>query len=190
MWSLIELSSLVSLSSLFSLCSLSSQRLLVALGRLVSLGWFILLGRLVSLGRLVLIGPLVLIGQLVSLGRLDLLGKLNSLGRLVSVSVAFENQKDCAGCSLSGSRPRVSWIRLWLDAPTLWSYDRPTLAHRCTIFLCHLGCEIDDRHKYLMSNNRNHLVGWLTRPTLAIILFSWAMILFSTRPTNSIVVLW
>ena len=34
------------------------------------------------------------------------------------------------------------------------------LAHCCAIFLCYLGC---DRHQYPMSNNKDHLVGQLTR---------------------------
>ena len=31
--------------------------------------------------------------------------------------------------------------------------------HCCSIFLCHLGCEIYDQHKYPTSNNRDQLVG-------------------------------
>ena len=37
------------------------------------------------------------------------------------------------------------------------------LAHCCAMFLCHL--EIDDRHQYPMSNNKDHLVGQLTTGT-------------------------
>ena len=39
-----------------------------------------------------------------------------------------------------------------------------TPAHCCATFLCHLGCEIyDDRHQYPMSNNKDHLVGQITK---------------------------
>ena len=38
------------------------------------------------------------------------------------------------------------------------------IAHRCTIFLCHLDLEIDDRQRHPNINIRDHLVGRLTTP--------------------------
>ena len=42
------------------------------------------------------------------------------------------------------------------------------LAHRCTILLCYLGCEIDDKHRNTNMNDKDHQVGQLTRALLAL----------------------
>ena len=50
--------------------------------------------------------------------------------------------------------------------PMLPSWESQlTLAHRCAIFLCYLGCEIDDQYRNSNVNNKDHLVGQLTKLT-------------------------
>ena len=78
-------------------------------------------------------------------------------------------------CSYDQRRCTFSYQQLIISIPIIiagewvppcgnWSETRyeKEVAHCCAIFLCYLGCEIDDWHKYSMSNNRNHLVGQLT----------------------------
>ena len=71
----------------------------------------------------------------------------------------------CSNLTLIYRPPRRWKLRQEEKMPTSTSSNllhtsRSSLAHCCAIFLCYLG---SDRHQYPMSNNKDHLVGQLTR---------------------------